>query len=567
MFWIRNTPFTGPPSLQMRAQLRYRIEMKQLTHISSGIQSVAKLILFLFLALASLASDTSPFASIAGAWTVRFGNGVGRVYQITPDGSYTCIDVEGRSEGKVLTENGQFIIHCIDGRIQRLTKLADTLLKVEAFADADAYAQGRVRTTGSGTLEKPAPVAAATPSPAPSVPPPMPAAPGPIIQSLEEILAGVDTTKPLKPYDRVDFDLIRQMDNELRGNEGREIEIEIQPARAPSRNTETQFRWQLAPVKSFTPALTVTVYRDDVATAVAIVPGKPAILRGVIQRCTVGYSSGPMLYLTIQESTLKLKDGTPASPVITAPSVRTAASPNSAPAATQPPDHPATSISLKAGWDGPMQGGSKTLEDLAFVLNGFAKADPNPPFEDVEIYNGVKYLMPLNEAVGVLGIKGRLPAMKKVIVPGFPRESLNYTSVDGLFEGHYNRMDIVTDMANQVVTLQFVDEHPKDTSFVSVLLKGNWLTYNFVGYRVKALTTLSVDYSLEAYDTRQSRWWRGKPEYLARYYPTSPTVRVFTYLMDRHQVGKPDKRLEETMWCVPRPFASVMLHCASKVQR
>lgn len=144
----------------------------------------------------------------------------------------------------------------------------------------------------------------------------------------------------------------------------------------------------------------------------------------------------PLLFMVINEATVvgveAVRNTTPA-PAPTAPATVRQAAKNS---------------QLQAGWDGPMQGGGKTLEDLAFVLNGFAKADPNPAFEDVEIYHGIKYLTPLNEAVIALGMKDRLPSMKKVVCPGFPRDSLNYTSFDGLFEGHYNRMDVVTDMAN-----------------------------------------------------------------------------------------------------------------------
>jgi len=423
-------------------------------------------------------------------------------------------------------------------------------------------------------------VAAKTNTPAP--PSSVPSVAMPVLHSIEEVLAVADTSKPLKPFDVVDFTAVQQVEKSLAVLKGREIEIEFLPQEPTVRVSETKLRWQLATVKAggnmFTPVMTVYLPAELVPTALEIGPGKAATVRGTLRGFSVTYGSGPMLYFALDVTSLTGKSPAPAplaSPVnvqhTPPPAGVTLLTPVQAkPTASASPAVPNQStktISLKTGWDGPIQGGSKSLEDLAFVLNGFAKADANPPFEDVEIYNGVKYLMPLNEAVAALGIKGRLPAMKKVVAPGFPRESLNYTSVDGLFEGHYNRMDIVTDLANQVVTIQFVDEHPKDTSYISYLLKGNWLTYNFVGYRVKALTTLSVDYSLEAYDSRQSRWWREKPEYLAKYYPTTPALRIFTYLMDRHQIGKPDKRLEETMWCVPRPFASLLLHCVSKGSR
>jgi hypothetical protein len=47
------------------------------------------------------------------------------------------------------------------------------------------------------------------------------------------------------------------------------------------------------------------------------------------------------------------------------------------------------------------------------------------------------------------------------------------------------RKVIVVDSSNQVVAIQLVDEQPKDTSYTGQWMQGDWLTYNFVGYRVK----------------------------------------------------------------------------------
>lgn len=118
------------------------------------------------------------------------------------------------------------------------------------------------------------------------------------------------------------------------------------------------------------------------------------------------------------------------------------------------------------------------------------------------------------------------------------------------------------------MAIQLVDEHPKDTSYIEYASQGNWLTYNFVGYRIKSVTTLNVEYGFEAYDAKLRRWKRGTPSYLKEHFPDSSVLRVYTYLIDKQgrNRGLPDKRLEETLWCVPRPLASLIEQCISKGQ-
>jgi hypothetical protein len=215
-----------------------------------------------------------------------------------------------------------------------------------------------------------------------------------------------------------------------------------------------------------------------------------------------------------------------------------------------------------------MQGGSKTHRDLVFVLDRFGKADANPAFDDIEIYSGVKYLMPLKDALAVLKLDQRIPSTKEVMCAGFPRGSLSYVSFDGLFDGHYNRMDLVVDSANQVVCIQFVDEAPRGRSSLQNEKTGEWLTYNFVGFRVKAMTNMKVDYSME--DLHQWSEKRGKQlvpinqwEFMGASNSGKVALRrVSTVLRDKERKPK-----EETRWYVPRPLADLILYCISKSQQ
>gem|GEM_PF-734953 len=217
----------------------------------------------------------------------------------------------------------------------------------------------------------------------------------------------------------------------------------------------------------------------------------------------------------------------------------------------------AKTIKLKTGWDTPMQGGSRTHEDLAVVLNGFAAASPDVSFNgEIELFNGVKYLMPLDEAVKTLGISQRLPSVKKVVCPGLPRDTLNYVSFDGLFDGAFNRIDIVTDMANQVVTLQIVQESPKQDRNSSTI-KGE-ITYNFIGYRVKAMTYMRVEYRPEVFHNTYNRWVDINNYSSSLNRESAQLLRVESLLFNR------SKCEEAVRWFVPKPFANLIMHCIQK---
>ena len=80
----------------------------------------------------------------------------------------------------------------------------------------------------------------------------------------------------------------------------------------------------------------------------------------------------------------------------------------------------------------------------------------------------------------------------RVSCPGFP-EGLFYYSYDGTWEGTYNRLYIVADGKDQVVSIQLVDETPGPGHCREL---NKWHTYNFVNYRVKALSTLCIDHKV-----------------------------------------------------------------------
>jgi hypothetical protein len=386
------------------------MKMKHLKSISSGIQSVAKLTIVLFLlACAVVAADTSPFASIAGNWNVRFGNGVNRVYRIAPDGSYTCLDVEGPSIGTVATENGRFIIHSTDGRIQRLTRVADSLLKVEAFADANAYAQGHVRTTGTGRLDTPA----------------VPA------------------------------------------------------------------------MSKATPAATPTVTNPAVSVARALV--------------------------------------------------------------------------LSSTWNTPMQGGTSTMDDLERLFGTLTTAKTELAGSNgILVYQNIPYLTPVRQAVAALKLDPRMMSKVLIACPGFPRDSFYYYSFDGRFEDGFNRLYLVVDRADQLVSVELVEEAPKTKAF-NLVRDNGWHTYNFVLDRTKALNTLKIGHRVAI--SVQGKW--TEPRNNAVFAPEiTPQNANWTTARVDSVLAEPDPKnparlfdlggKEASRWYVPRPIVELILTCVQK---
>src|SRR2546428_11470600 len=98
--------------------------------------------------------------------------------------------------------------------------------------------------------------------------------------------------------------------------------------------------------------------------------------------------------------------------------------------------------------------------------------------------------MDCNEAARVLGVRGSIPSRVSLATPGFPRNTMFYVAYDGNFEGHFNRLYLVTDAANKIVSVQLVDEHPKGGC--TGTSAGKMTTYNIINKRLSANSHVHV---------------------------------------------------------------------------
>lgn len=205
-------------------------------------------------------------------------------------------------------------------------------------------------------------------------------------------------------------------------------------------------------------------------------------------------------------------------------------------------------LALQLGYDSRMQGGDITMRELQLLLSPHCTEAVDLSGAGTNIYNGVNYLMDSEQAVAALGLAHAIPSRVPLATPGFPKNSLYYIGYDSAFEGHFNRLYLVTDAAARVVALQLLDEHPKSKwKSPASLAAASWSTYNFVNARMRASDLMRV----QAVSKRQGG---------------AIMIETQMYQRVRSKVGrKTIERYEEqenSKLFVPIPFARIILHCA-----
>jgi hypothetical protein len=207
-------------------------------------------------------------------------------------------------------------------------------------------------------------------------------------------------------------------------------------------------------------------------------------------------------------------------------------------------------IALAQLWNSKMQGGSETMQDLQRLFASQA----NPLAElvsgsELMLAEGMPYLCSLSTAEARLNVAGKISPRGAIACPGFPRNSIFFHSYDGQFEGRYNRMYIIVDAADQVLSVHLVDESPTEEPHMH--WERSWHCYNFVNYRTKAEARLEIAHEVQEI--------------------THDVFRVDSGLRDpgvkggKHRKPIPPRTLELSRWYVPRPFVQLILYCISRV--
>jgi hypothetical protein len=193
-----------------------------------------------------------------------------------------------------------------------------------------------------------------------------------------------------------------------------------------------------------------------------------------------------------------------------------------------------------------MQGGDVTMRELQLLLSSHCTEAVDLNGAGTKIYNDVNYLMDAEGAATTLGLGHAIPSRVLVATPGFPRNSTYYIGYDGAFEGRFNRLYLVTDIANKLVALQLVDEHPDTSSGTAGSSGRTWNTYNFLNARLRASDAMHVhaaskrDGDTIVIETSMSQSVRQRK--------------------GRGSVNRYEEK-EHTKLFLPVPFARIILHC------
>jgi len=211
---------------------------------------------------------------------------------------------------------------------------------------------------------------------------------------------------------------------------------------------------------------------------------------------------------------------------------------------------------LRKGWDSAMSEGVATMRELKDLLAGFGSPSANMgPAPGLPIYDKVTYLMPLNDAMTVFGLKQLVNAKSGVVCPGFPNESLSSFMFNGKFEDGFDTLYLVTDLANQVVAVEFANVSVQKTKTSTPFMKKEWVTFDFVNSRIKGQTDSRVRHG----STR-----------------TESTLCIDSVFVNPTQVnsgfrefrnfnnGFSDKDMHPTRLYLPRPLAELILYRISK---
>ena len=205
-------------------------------------------------------------------------------------------------------------------------------------------------------------------------------------------------------------------------------------------------------------------------------------------------------------------------------------------------------VSLQPGYDSRMQGGDISMRELQSLLSPHCSEGVDLSGVGTKIYNGVTYLMDSEQAATVLSLAHSVSSRVPVATPGFPKNSMYYIGYDGAFEGHFNRLYLLTDTANKVVAIQLVDEDPKGRwKSAAALAAATWSTYNFINARMRASDTVRV----QAISKRQGNVILIETQMYQRVRTRDGRKNV-----DRYE------EQENAKLFIPTPFARIILHCA-----
>lgn len=235
------------------------------------------------------------------------------------------------------------------------------------------------------------------------------------------------------------------------------------------------------------------------------------------------------------------------------------------PAPIAPVMKAAPKIALASNWSAG-QGGEMTRKDLAKLFG--ASGSPSESIEGdptIEVYPGVPFLTPLAVAKKKLNLEGVSASKTKVATAGLPQGSFTAHAFSGVFIGGFNRLFLVTDNADQVVSVLAVEENTR-TRVPNEADATGYHTYNFITGRAKGTNDLAIRHTIA---TDGPAGVLVVDSMLVD--PTDPedrtptrSTRSTSTKSTTYSKPKTGKVLERSRWFVPVPIVNLILRCVSR---
>lgn len=254
-------------------------------------------------------------------------------------------------------------------------------------------------------------------------------------------------------------------------------------------------------------------------------------------------------------------------PVAATPSPSSKPAPSATPPAMtrvveESPAKRAGKIELSSGWSSTRRGGDMVRKDLARLFGSAGKPSETTDVDaSMEIYPGVPFLSPLTNAKKALNLDGAASTKSKVATPGFPVDSFSAHAFSGVFPGGFNRILLVTDSDEQIVSVLLIDSASR-TRVNNETDTDGYHTYNFVTGGAKATGNLVIKHTVTPSKTAANVFIVDTllvdptdPEFQ----PTGRSkgiTRASTFIKQRT-----GKVLERSRWFIPGPVVNLILRC------
>lgn len=236
---------------------------------------------------------------------------------------------------------------------------------------------------------------------------------------------------------------------------------------------------------------------------------------------------------------------------------------------------PSTRLVLGSHWQMRLGRGNTSHRDVAHLLSGCGTPQVDLDGKAIDLWGSVTYLMPLDDARQALSLKAsrKTPVTSSV----FPPNSFFYHEFSGNFEDGFTKMFIVTDMDDQIVAVQFLDNSSRPDRWFPEYNNNystDWSLFNFLSDGKKANSNWQIGY----YVCQGDKAVMGYPPRGGAIHPLSggPTgvnervIRVdsdlFSLTRDRWNIVTDAKSRQRVRIYLPQPVVDLMLYVAQEVR-